>query len=118
MLDCLRHGVTDRGVKLRLAFFKPATGMNPETLALYDKNILTITRQVHYSEKVPALSVDVVLSLNGLPVATAELKNPFTGQTADHARKQYRNDRDPREPLFRFKERASSTSPSIPTRCR
>ena len=106
MLDCLRHGVTDRGVKLSLAYFKPATKMNPQTLALYDQNILTITRQVHYSEKHPALSIDVVLSLNGLPVATAELKNPFTGQTADHARKQYRNDRDPREPLFRFKERA------------
>ena len=106
MLDCLRHGVTDRGVKLRLAFFQPATKMNPQTLALYGKNILSITRQVHYSEKVPALSVDVALSLNGLPVATAELKNPFTGQNADHARRQYRNDRDPREPLFRFKERA------------
>jgi type I restriction enzyme R subunit len=106
MLDCLRHGVTDRGVKLSLAYFKPATKMNPLTLALYDQNILTITRQMHYSKKSPALSIDVVLSLNGLPVATAELKNPFTGQTADHARKQYRNDRDPKEPLFRFKERA------------
>jgi type I restriction enzyme R subunit len=106
MLDCLRHGVTDRGVKLRLAFFRPATKMNPQTVALYDRNILTITRQVHYSPKQPGLSVDVVLGLNGLPVATAELKNPFTGQTVEHAKKQYRNDRDPKEPLFRFKERA------------
>ena len=106
MLDGIRHGVSDRGVKLRLAYFKPATGMNPDTLALYEKNTLTITRQVHYSEKNPSLSVDVVLSLNGLPVATAELKNPFTGQTVKHAKKQYQQDRDPREPLFRFQLRA------------
>ena len=106
MLDCLRHGVTDRGVKLKLAFFQPATRINPETLALYGQNILTVTRQGHFSERVPALSIDMVLSLNGLPVTTAELKNPFTGQTVQHALKQYRHDRDPREPLFRFKERA------------
>lgn len=106
MLDCLRHGVTDRGVKLRLAFFRPATGLNAETLALYDKNVLTVARQVRYSEKNGHLSVDVLLSLNGLPVATAELKNPFTGQTVEDAKKQYREDRDPREPLFGFKRRA------------
>lgn len=106
MLECLRHGVSDRGVKLRLAFFQPATGMNPETLALYQKNILTITRQVHYSEKAPGLSIDAVLGVNGLPVATAELKNPFTHQNVNHAKKQYREDRDPREPLFQFKKRA------------
>jgi type I restriction enzyme, R subunit len=106
MLDCLRHGVIDRGVKLRLAYFRPATRMNAETMALYDKNILSITRQVHYSEKMRSLSIDVVLSLSGLPVATAELMNPFAGKTVDHARKQYRYDRDAREPLFRFKERA------------
>jgi len=106
MLDCLRHGITDRGVKLRLAFFEPATGMNPETTALYGKNILTVARQVHFSERKPALSVDVMLSLNGLPVATAELKNPFTGQNVEHARKQYRADRDPSEPLFQFKKRS------------
>jgi len=106
MLECLRHGVSDRGAKLRLAYFQPATGMNPETLMLYRKNILTVTRQVHYSEKAPNLSIDVVLGLNGLPVATAELKNPFTGQNVAHVKKQYRNDRDPREPLFQFKKRA------------
>lgn len=106
MLDCLRHGVNDRGVKLRLAYFQPATRMNPQTLALYAQNTLTVTRQVHYSDKYPNLSIDVVLSLNGLPVATAELKNQFTRQNVHHAKKQYQNDRDPREPLFRFKQRA------------
>lgn len=105
LLECLRHGVTDRGVKLRLAFFKPASGINPETLALYGQNVLSITRQVHYSEKHSGVSVDLVLSVNGLPVATAELKNPFTGQTVEDAKTQYR-ERDPREPLFAFKRRA------------
>jgi type I restriction enzyme R subunit len=105
LLDCLRHGVTDRGVTLRLAFFKPASGINAETLALHGQNVLTVTRQVHYSEKHGGLSVDLLLGVNGLPVATAELKNPFTGQTVEHAKRQYR-DRDPREPLFQFKRRA------------
>src|ERR1019366_2339800 len=63
LLDCLRHGVTDRGVKVRLAFFRPATGLNPETQALYEKNILTVTRQVHFSRKQPNLSADLLLSL-------------------------------------------------------
>ena len=106
MLDVLRKGVTDRGVKLRLAFFQPASGMNPETLALYEKNILTVTRQVHFSPTKTNLSIDVMLSINGLPVATAELKNPFTGQNVEHAKKQYRKDRDPKEPIFQFKKRA------------
>jgi len=106
LLECLRHGVTDRGVKLRLAFFQPAHGLNPETQALYEKNILTVTRQVHFSEKQTNLSVDLLLRVNGLPIATAELKNQFTGQTVLHAQKQYREDRDPKEPLFAFKKRA------------
>jgi type I restriction enzyme, R subunit len=105
-LDCLRHGVTDRGVKLKLAFFRPASGLNPESQTLYAANVLTVTRQVHFSEKNSDLSVDLLLSVNGLPVATAELKNPFTGQTVLHAQKQYREDRDPKEPLFQFKRRA------------
>jgi type I restriction enzyme R subunit len=105
-LDVLRHGITDRGVSLRLAYFRPATTMNADTLALYGKNILTITRQVHYSVKEPEKSIDAVLSLNGLPVATVELKNPFTGQNVGHAKRQYQNDRDPGEALLRFKIRA------------
>lgn len=104
-LDVLRHGVTDHGMKVRLAFFKPATSLNPEAQALYDKNILTITRQVHHSVANPALSLDVLLSVNGLPVATAELKTPFTNQTVEHAKWQYRNDRNPTDPVLRFRTR-------------
>jgi type I restriction enzyme R subunit len=105
LLHVLRSGVTDRGIKLELAFFKPASGLNQETLRLYRLNRLTISRQVHHSPRDPVQSVDVVLALNGLPVATAELKNPFTGQTYAHAIQQYK-DRDARAPLFGFRRRA------------
>ena len=105
MLDCLRHGITDYGKKFTLAYFKPVSKLNPETQKLYDKNILTVTRQVHYSTKDES-SIDMLLSLNGLPVATIELKNPFTGQDVADAKRQYKYDRDERELLFQFKKRA------------
>lgn len=105
MLDVLRHGIVDYGVRLRLAYFKPASGLNPETQALYEQNRLTVTRQVRYSLK-NNNSVDLLLSLNGLPIATVELKNQFTGQDASDARWQYGRDRDPNELLFQFKKRA------------
>ena len=105
MLDCLRNGIIDYGKKFKLAYFKPVSGLNPETQALYEKNILTCARQVHYSTKDES-SIDMVLSLNGLPVATIELKNPFTGQNVDNARRQYKYDRDAHELLFQFKKRA------------
>jgi type I restriction enzyme, R subunit len=105
LLHVLRHGVTDRGIKLELAFFKPASGLNSETLRLYGLNRLTVSRQVHHSPRDSSQSVDVLLALNGLPVATAELKNPFTGQTYAHAIQQYKV-RDPGAPLFGFKRRA------------
>jgi len=79
--------------------------LNPETLELYNKNRLTVTRQVKYSLK-NENSLDLVLGLNGLPIATIELKNKFTGQDVDNAKKQYIEDRDPRELIFQFKKRA------------
>lgn len=105
MLDCLRNGITDYGKKFSLAYFKPVSKLNPETQKLYDKNILTVTRQVHYSLK-NENSIDVLLSLNGLPVATIELKNLFTGQSVKNAKAQYKYDRDENELLFQFKKRA------------
>lgn len=105
MLDCLRHGITDYGKKFTLAYFKPVSKLNPETQKLYDKNILAITRQVHYSAKDES-SIDMLLSVNGLPVATIELKNQFTGQDVDDAKRQYKYDRDERDLLFQFKKRA------------
>ncbi len=99
-LDVLRHPVKDRGVQVRLAFFKPASAHAADALADYDANILSVIRQLHYSPTTPEKSVDLALFCNGVPVATAELKNPFTGQTVEHAKRQYRTDRDPREVLF------------------
>jgi type I restriction enzyme R subunit len=104
-LQVLRHGFKCFGKTYQMAAFKPASGMNPDTIAAYEQNIVTITRQVRFN---PATTetVDVVLALNGVPVATAELKNPMSGQTVENAKHQYANDRDPRTALFRFKERA------------
>jgi type I restriction enzyme, R subunit len=104
-LDVIRNGFVDYGVRFKCAFFKPESGLNPDTIALYDQNRLKVIRQVYYSKK-NKNSVDLVLSLNGLPVATLELKNRFTGQNAAHAKKQYAATRDNKELLFAFKKRA------------
>ena len=105
-LDVIRHGFKCYGKQFEVAYFKPAHGLNPDTLKLYEKNVLTVTRQVQFSEKHPNKSIDLLLSLNGVPIVTAELKNPMTGQNVNHARHQYMHDRDPREPIFQFKKRA------------
>ena len=104
-LHVLRHGFKFYGNTFRLATFMPAHSLNDEVLAWYQKNRLTITRQVlcHPGKQD---TVDLVFALNGLPVATCELKNPGTGQNWRHAVRQYQKDRDPRAPLFRFKTRA------------
>lgn len=94
-VDVLRHGVVDRGPTIRLAYFKPAHGLTPELVARYGANRLTVTRQLPY-EAGSGKTLDVCLFVNGLPVATAELKNPITGQSVEHAKRQYRENRDPR----------------------
>ena len=103
-LATLRHGFKCYGRTLRVAFFKAAHELNPELEARYAANRLGLTRQLHFSPR-SEKSLDVTLSLNGIPVATVELKNPLTGQTVEDARRQYRQDRDPREPIFEFKRR-------------
>src|SRR3989339_276043 len=104
MLDVVRHGITDSGIKFKLAYFKPDSGLNPETLELYKLNRLYVTRQVHFSQK-NNKSIDLLLSLNGLPIATIELKNIFTGQSVKEGITKYQTSRDPRELLFQFKKR-------------
>lgn len=106
VLTTLRHGFKCYGKTLRIAFFKPAHSLNPELDARYADNILGITRQLHFSTKRPADSLDVTLSVNGVPVVTLELKNPLSGQTAANAIRQYRHDRDHREKVFDFKKRS------------
>ncbi len=104
-LHVLRHGFKFYGRRFHLAFFAPAHGLNPDALARFERNELTVTRQVpcHPGKKD---TLDLVLALNGVPVATCELKNPMTGQAWRDAIRQYRKDRDPNAPVFRFKRRA------------
>jgi type I restriction enzyme R subunit len=112
-LHVLRYGFKCYGKTFRLAYFRPNSGMNPEAAELYALNRMTVTRQVGFTSvlKHPDGSnrrciIDVTLSVNGLPVATVELKNPLTGQRAADAIRQYMEDRDERDLLFAFKKRA------------
>ena len=100
-LDVLRNGIKDMGCRFGLAYFRPASGLNEETRRLYLGNLFAVVRQLHYSEK-NNKSLDLALFLNGIPIFTAELKNPLTGQTVQDAIHQYRTDRDHREPLFAY----------------
>lgn len=104
-LSVLRHGFKCFGKLFRAAYFAPASGMNPETQRLYAANRLTLTRQLRYSKR-HLNTLDVTLALNGIPVATVELKNPMTGQTWRDAVRQYKHDRDPSDLIFQFKKRA------------
>jgi type I restriction enzyme, R subunit len=117
-LQVLRHGFKCYGRTLYIATFKAAHTLNPELEAHYQANQLTITRQLQYrkpdkkSKSTYSASsstkhgiIDLTISLNGIPLITLELKNPLTGQTAEDAKKQYCQDRDPRDPLFEFKRR-------------
>jgi type I restriction enzyme R subunit len=100
-LDVLRNGLKDSGCKFRLAYFRPASGLNEETRRLHAANLFAVVRQVHYSTK-NENCLDLVLFLNGIPIFTAELKNPLNGQDVEDAIRQYKTDRDPREPLFAY----------------
>lgn len=103
-LDVLRNGIKDVGARIQLAFFRPPTKLNPETEKLYKANVFTVVRQLEYKEKEgKSRYPDVVLFLNGLPLFTAELKNPLTAQSVKNAIAQYRKDRDPTEPLLSFR---------------
>jgi type I restriction enzyme R subunit len=104
-LDVIRTGFTDYGVKFQMAYFQPESGLNPDAFQLYDKNELKVVRQLYY-ERNGKNSLDMVLVLNGLPIATIELKNQFSGQSVSNAKKQYVYDRDPTEPIFHFKKRS------------
>ena len=102
IINVLRNQVVDRGVYLDLCFFEPKSDLNPDHLKLYQSNHFTVVRQLHYSNQ-NENSIDMVLFLNGLPIVTMELKNQLTGQNVKHSENQYRNDRDPKEPLLNFK---------------
>jgi len=106
VLDVLRHGLKFYGTRIKVAAFAPAHGLNPQVQLQYAANRLVVVRQLHYDPTAPDLSLDLALFVNGIPVVTAELKNAMTGQTVVHAKKQYRTDRSPDAPIFRFKRGA------------
>ena len=90
-VDVLRHGVDGSGRRDPLAYFKPAHGLTPELVERYDANRLTVVRQLPLRGHERRTTLDLCLFVNGIPVATAELKNPLTGQTVEHAIEQYRH---------------------------
>lgn len=107
IVTVLREGIQFTwGAAIKLCYFKPASNVNPNLEKLYEANVLSVIRQVYYSvkdkgEKGKNNSIDVVLFLNGIPVATLELKNALTGQTIQDAIRQYKYDRKPAgEPLL------------------
>ena len=101
IIEVLRKGITDNNIKLKLVFDKPVSNLNEKDLALYNQNVFSVTRQVHYSNQ-NENSLDLVLFINGLPIVTFELKNELTKQTVKEAIKQYKTNRDPKEELFRL----------------
>ena len=106
-LDVLRSGLhLVPNLKFSLCALQPASSLNPVLVRLYEDNILSVIRQVRYSTKSDN-AIDVVLFINGLPIATLELKNTLTGSTFKHAELQYKKDRPPaNEPLLTFKRGA------------
>lgn len=106
-LEVLRQGITIvPGIRIALCAFKPASGLNPGTLRAYQANILSVMRQVRYSQR-NENAIDVVLFVNGIPFATMEFKNTLTGSTYQTAEAQYRKDRPINgEPLLTFKRGA------------
>ena len=95
----LRNGIDDLGIKLKLCYFRPASELNEELMLKYRQNILQETRQFAYST-LNSNTIDMVLSLNGIPVVALELKNQLTGQNVENSRYQWMNNRDPEELIF------------------
>lgn len=104
LIYVLRNGIDDLGIKLKMCYFRPASELNEELMQKYRLNILQVTRQFAYSTQ-SRNTIDMVLSLNGIPVVALELKNQLTGQNIEHSREQWKNDRDPAELLFHFNTR-------------
>jgi len=104
LVHTLRNGIEDMGVKLKVCFFKPESDLNEETVERYEANILGCTRQFKYASDKDN-TIDMVLSVNGIPVVALELKNQFKGQDVNNAKKQYMNDRSSKEFCFRMNHR-------------
>ena len=101
VIDVLRKGIDHGPLHFTLFYGTPSPG-NATAAALFAKNRFSVTRQLAYSMDETRRALDLCLFINGLPMATFELKNSLTKQTVEDAVEQYRRDRDPREKLFEF----------------
>ena len=104
LISVLRYGFKHRGVSFRVCYFKPESELNDLAVSNYQKNVCQCIRQWHYSEQ-NKNSIDMLLSVNGIPVIAIELKNQLTGQSVDDAKKQWSYNRNPKEPVFGFNKR-------------
>lgn len=96
IVKALQKGIELRGIKLSLAYRKPSNALNSTSIENYNKNTLSIIRQLYYSKE-NQNSIDMVIFLNGVPLVSIELKNQLTGQNVYNAIEQYKKDRDPKE---------------------
>ena len=104
LIHVLRNGIKDRGVAIKFCYFKPSSNLNLDLVERYHQNILQCTRQFAYSTD-NHNTIDMVLSVNGIPVVALELKNQLTGQSVANGKHQFMYDRDPKELIFNFNTR-------------
>lgn len=103
VIKVLKKGLNIEDAHFKFFFVSPLASSGEEIRKKFDSNVFSFTRQVTFSKSDPKLRLDMVLFLNGLPLITMELKNPWMGQNAIvHGIKQYKEDRDPKEPLLNF----------------
>lgn len=104
VLDVLKKGIKDMGIEIKLCYFKTSSNLNQDLVNLYEGNICGITRQFPYSKN-NNNTIDTVLSINGIPLFAFELKDQLKGQDVNNAMRQWKEDRDPKEPIFKFGQR-------------
>lgn len=104
VLDVLKKGIKDMGIEIKLCYFKPSSNLNQDLVKLYEGNICGITRQFPYSKN-NNNTIDTVLSINGIPLFAFELKDQLKGQDVNNAMRQWKEDRDSKEPIFKFGQR-------------
>lgn len=104
VLDVLKKGIKDMGIEIKLCYFKPSSNLNQDLVKLYEGNICGITRQFPYSKN-NNNTIDTVLSINGIPLFAFELKDQLKGQDVNNAMRQWKEDRDPKELIFKFGQR-------------
>ena len=104
IVHVLKHGFKHRGIKFKVVYFKPESGLNETAADRYAKNVCRCIRQFHFAET-GNQTIDMVLDVNGIPVVGIELKDQFTGQDVEDAMRQWREDRDPRCACLKFNSR-------------